>query len=232
MDAFNADLNRVLKYTTKDATILRQQLATDPEHLKAGSTLRLIAADAHDEAGDKEFAQYLRSEHPLGVEGRHLLRSSLRLHRLLTTIHDRHRQNRSYDGYETGENTQRRLNDPLNEEAAKELEKFDRDHEAAILRSPNPVAYRDGLLRADWPHFVWPGGTPIVYFTADNSQLCPKCRNGGNDCGAPYATDERHDRSDRVVGYGGHEEGPPIYCDHCNTPIESAYGDPDAPEDE
>jgi hypothetical protein len=25
-------------------------------------------------------------------------------------------------------------------------------------------------------------------------------------------------------------EGPTIYCDHCNAPIESAYGDPEAEE--
>jgi hypothetical protein len=224
-----SDLNAVLKYTA-DADILRKQLATDPEHLKPGSTLRLIAADAHEEAGDKAFADYLRSKFPLGVDNGKVKRSTLRLHRLLTTVKERHRPFRSYDGYEQ-EYVNRRLQDPVNEEAAKELERVGRHHEAAILRSPHPVTYQDGVVQGDYPAYAWPGGSQLIYHTQDGGTLCPECRNGRN--GSEALTDDGSiDGQWNVTGVSAHDEGPPIHCDHCNKPLIATYGDPDNPEDD
>jgi hypothetical protein len=222
------ELNRVLKYSHQDAAILLKQLATDPEHLKPGSNLRLIAADAHEEAGDKEFADYLRSSYPLHLDdnGR-VLRSTLRLTRLLTEIHNRHHHTLTAAPLP---DPRRRLNDPLNEETAKELEKNGREHEAAILRSEVPTRFAEGHVQANFPAYAWPGGNQIIYTMMDGGYLCPECRNGRN--GSLAAHTPQHDRQWQVSGSWLHDEGPPIYCDHCNKQLVATYGDPDDPEGE
>lgn len=220
------ELNRVMKYGTSDADILRKQLATDPEHLKAGSNLRLIAADAHQEAGDEEFADYLRSSFPLAVDGKKVLRSTTRLHRLLTTLHKRHPNLSSVRPEERGAE---RLADPLTEEAAEELSKLGRHHESDMLRTAHPTTYENGLVRGDYDHFAWPGGSTLVYHTRDGGRLCPECRNGGNSSEAMTA--DPTDRQWHVDGVFAHDEGPPIHCDHCNSPMVATYGDPDEPEE-
>jgi hypothetical protein len=67
----------------------------------------------------------------------------------------------------------------------------------------------DGNLMA----YAWPGGYPIVYLDKDGCDLCPECAN-------------KEDRRNLLEGYV-HWEGPPIVCGECNTPIDSAYGDPE-----
>jgi hypothetical protein len=222
-----SDLNAVLKYTA-DADILRKQLATDPEHLKPGSTLRLIAADAHEEAGDKAFADYLRSKFPLGVDNGKVKRSTLRLHRLLTTLDDRHRHSLTTQPHPPHS---QRLNDPVNAEAIRELEKVGRHREAAILKGENPVAYRDGVVQGDYDAYQWPGGNQLVYHTQDGGTLCPECRNGLNGSDA-LDPEMQTDPQWTVTGVSAHDEGPPIHCDHCNKPLIATYGDPDNPEDD
>ncbi len=81
----------------------------------------------------------------------------------------------------------------------------------------------------DYPSFAWPGGYPIIYFTADDSVLCPDCANGRNGSEAAPAHD---DKSWRLVACDVHWEGESIVCDHCGAAVESAYGVPDAPEDD
>ncbi len=224
---FNTELNRVLRYSTKDAVILRQQLATDPEHLKAGSTLRGIAADATEEGGDKDFADYLRSKYPLATkkdakgQPYDVIRSSLRLHRLLTTLHG------LYHSATPGRG-ELRQNHPINAEAVTELEHLGRNHEADILRTAEPTTYKNGVVRGDHPSHAWPEGVPMIYHAGDGGVLCPECRNGGN--GSLAMTED--DPQWQVTGHSLHWEGPPIHCDHCNASIESAYGDPDAEDDQ
>lgn len=79
-----------------------------------------------------------------------------------------------------------------------------------------------------YPAYAWPGGYPIIYVTADNSVLCPDCANGGNGCEASETSEYKQDR---LVAMDVYWEGPVIQCDHCQGLIESAYGDPDEPEE-
>jgi hypothetical protein len=81
----------------------------------------------------------------------------------------------------------------------------------------------------EFPAFAWPGGYPIVYVVADGECLCPDCANGKNGSEASETSD---DRSWRLVGCDVHWEGGPETCAHCNAQIESAYGVPDADEEE
>ena len=85
------------------------------------------------------------------------------------------------------------------------------------------------------PAYAWPGGYPIVYFTADMGTLCPSCANGENgsrsadtdiDPGCP------DDDQWRIVAYNLFLEGENVDCEHCGFTMCSAYGDPDAPDGE
>ena len=92
-----------------------------------------------------------------------------------------------------------------------------------------PGRQSDGKL----PAYAWPGGYPIVYIVADGGTLCPACANGENGSQAADAIDPQcpDDKQWRVIGFSIHYEGPPEICDHCGTEVESAYGDPDSPEE-
>lgn len=81
-----------------------------------------------------------------------------------------------------------------------------------------------GLL----PTYAWPGGYPIYYLTADCGVLCPACANGPDavrTCLCPG------DKQWCLIAHAVHYEGPPLPCDHCGALIESAYGDPENPEE-
>ena len=82
----------------------------------------------------------------------------------------------------------------------------------------------DGKL----PAYAWSGGYPLQYLTDDMATLCPSCANGENGSCASETSD---DPQWKLIHCEDYWEGPPMPCDHCNTPIESAYGDPDAPSD-
>lgn len=230
MSDFHDSLNRVLKYGDKEN--LLREMATDKAHREPKSTLRLIAADAHQEAGDQEFADYLRSDHPLAVDEGKVLRTSFKLHRLLHTLHHR---NTAYRFDSPEEQGTARLNDPLNKEAVAELTKLGREHEASILQTGHPTQYSGGLVRGDYDRWAGHGGYPFLYRTRNGNLLCPECRNGGNGSLSMTADpDYPDDHQWYVNGANGalaHWEGPPIHCDHCNKAVESAYGDPDAEEE-
>ena len=82
--------------------------------------------------------------------------------------------------------------------------------------------------------YVWPGGYPVIYIATDGGVFCADCANGEN--GSLARTVDGPDDAPRDgwkieacdVFFEGHSE----FCVHCNTEIESAYGDPDAEEEE
>ena len=90
----------------------------------------------------------------------------------------------------------------------------------AISPMVNKVRMDDGGL----PWYTFPGCYPLVYITSEDSSVaCPKCANN---------IDNDPDDWVRLVDVGVHWEGPPMTCDHCESSIESAYGDPDEDEEE
>jgi hypothetical protein len=78
----------------------------------------------------------------------------------------------------------------------------------------------DGRL----PAYAWPGGYPIIYIVADGEVLCPDCANGEN--GSEADLDRTDDPGWHLVGFEVYYEGAAEHCAHCNTEMESAYGDP------
>lgn len=74
--------------------------------------------------------------------------------------------------------------------------------------------------QGELPAYVWPGGYPILYYDTDCCALCAKC-----------ATKAMNDPDElerfKPVAYDVYYEGPSVYCEQCNTEIESAYGDPE-----
>lgn len=228
MSDFTTEFNRVLKYGHGDAAIMLREMGKEQAHREPQANLRLVAADALEEAGNKPFADYLRSDFPLGVSNNRVLPATLKLHRLLQTLHDRHSHSLTTSPHPP---FSQRLNDPVNTETIRELERLGRDHEAAILKGENPIAYRDGVVQGNYDAYAWPGGNQLVYHTADGSELCPECRNGlnGSETLNPeYQTDPQW----TVTGVGTHDEGPPIHCAHCNKELIATYGDPDEQEDD
>jgi hypothetical protein len=69
------------------------------------------------------------------------------------------------------------------------------------------------------PAYAWPGFYPIIYYSAEGYVFCPGCA-------------DQEDAEPPITVYDVHWEGPPEYCDGCGKELESAYGDPDADEDE
>lgn len=84
-----------------------------------------------------------------------------------------------------------------------------------------PERDTDGKL----PAYAWPGGYPIIYLDGQNSTLCA-------DCATESADDPDAYDFERPVSGDVYWEGPDMYCDECNKVLESAYGDPDAPDDD
>ena len=71
--------------------------------------------------------------------------------------------------------------------------------------------------------YAWPGGYPILWIadidTRDCATLCAACAASERDAGTV-----------QTLIPDIYWEGPPEICDGCGAEIESAYGDPDAPE--
>lgn len=68
--------------------------------------------------------------------------------------------------------------------------------------------------------YAWPGGYPLIHYHHDGTPLCAECANVFS-----------HSFPGETLQTEPHYEGPPIHCGDCGTSIESAYGDPDAPEE-
>jgi hypothetical protein len=77
------------------------------------------------------------------------------------------------------------------------------------------------------PAYAWPGGYPLVYLADDGETLCAECVNTQE----PIHFDGDADGW-RVEGYDVFYEGPDDQCAHCYKSIPSAYGDPDATDEE
>lgn len=78
------------------------------------------------------------------------------------------------------------------------------------------------------PAFAWPGGYPIIYYAGDGACFCAACVNGENGSDAPDANAD--DPQWTIEAADVYYEGPAESCAHCGAAIESAYGDPDAPD--
>ncbi len=87
-----------------------------------------------------------------------------------------------------------------------------------------------GALDGQFPSCAWPGGYPIYYIMDDGEYMCAKCVNNEAEVHFGSVEDSRADGW-RVEGYHVAYEGPDTYCCHCNTTLETAYGDPEAQED-
>ena len=75
--------------------------------------------------------------------------------------------------------------------------------------------------------YTFPGGYPVFAITDDGGCLCPTC------CGS-----ERERIAESIPGDGFYVvssyinwEDDALYCDHCDSQIESAYGDDNDCED-
>lgn len=69
------------------------------------------------------------------------------------------------------------------------------------------------------------GCYPLFYMTADDGVLCPDCANRENGSKAAFY---HRDKQWRLTHVDIYWEGAPMFCEHCNGEIESAYGDPEA----
>lgn len=79
--------------------------------------------------------------------------------------------------------------------------------------------------------YAWPGGYPCILIMSDGECLCADCAR------ANYRLIRQADKSQSRDGWcpddlAIHWEGPAEQCAHCGTDIPSAYGDPDAPEED
>lgn len=75
--------------------------------------------------------------------------------------------------------------------------------------------------------YAWPGGYPLFYVCKDGGVLCPACANLPESLTAT-ATDPDW----FVTGCDANYEDDSLSCDHCSSPIESAYGPDDDDTDE
>jgi len=78
------------------------------------------------------------------------------------------------------------------------------------------------MERQHLPFYSEWGSYPIIYLTKRDNVLCADC--------ATKALYQLDDEFDPPVAYDAYYEGPTDRCDDCNREIESAYGDPDAPD--
>lgn len=76
------------------------------------------------------------------------------------------------------------------------------------------------------PPFAWPGGYTIIYYDKSNSILCTDCATKSLRDPDNYSQYNTY-HSDAPIAYDTYDEGPTLYCDGCNAPLPSAYGDPD-----
>lgn len=79
----------------------------------------------------------------------------------------------------------------------------------------------------EWESYAWPGGYELHYYTKDCGVLCHQCANA-----ELMRTIDPDDYQFYIVERDVLWEGPSITCDHCGREIESAYGDPDAEDNE
>ena len=94
-------------------------------------------------------------------------------------------------------------------------------HTAKINRAH--VAELNAFIRLRNGHGDYPG----MAVTDDGAMLCRACCTSELELVYRSTRDGLRDGW-QVVGIQTLWEGPDVYCDHCNKPTETAYGDPDA----
>lgn len=67
--------------------------------------------------------------------------------------------------------------------------------------------------------FAWPGAYPLFALTSDGAALCPTCCESEREA---IATTTGQDGWN-VVALEVNWEDAELFCDHCNSKIESAY---------
>ena len=87
------------------------------------------------------------------------------------------------------------------------------------MRLTDRWAYEQG---DKWPRYTSPGSYTLIYVTHGGDILCAECAKAAWDS-------EDTARRDRPTDVDTYDEGPVEHCAGCNEPIESSYGDPDAP---
>lgn len=92
-----------------------------------------------------------------------------------------------------------------------------------ILKSFRDQNFVDPRIeRKEWETWAWPGGYPVYYTCEDGGVLCPVCANEN----LKLTSDPEAEPDWRLVAADINYEDADMYCDHCNKPIESAYGEP------
>ena len=72
--------------------------------------------------------------------------------------------------------------------------------------------------------YVWPGGYPKALITADGDCLCVDCVSKEWRLIAAESF-ENTNCGFRVAGVDVNWENPDLFCDHCNSKMQSAYGE-------
>ena len=82
----------------------------------------------------------------------------------------------------------------------------------------------DKIKQAIRDQYAWPGGYPLFLITRDGGTLCVEC---GKKEYKNIVRAIRQNMSDdwNVTAVDINWEDPNMDCDHCNNPIESAYGE-------
>lgn len=76
--------------------------------------------------------------------------------------------------------------------------------------------------------YAWPGGYPRYLLMGDGGCLCMKCAvTEGPSILREMAISFGADAAWQAVAFDINWEDENLYCDNCNEPIESAYGDDD-----
>jgi hypothetical protein len=91
---------------------------------------------------------------------------------------------------------------------------------STICLHPIPLS----IKRAIHDHYVWPGGYPLYAVTSHGAPLCCTClKKEWRHIGPAI----RHHLYDgwRVDAIDVNWEDSGLYCDNCNTRIESAYAE-------
>ena len=74
--------------------------------------------------------------------------------------------------------------------------------------------------------YAWPGGYPLAVVMADGECLCPECtRKEWRQIVRETLSTNWPDKQWQAVGAEVNWENDSLYCAHCNTQIQSAYGE-------
>lgn len=79
--------------------------------------------------------------------------------------------------------------------------------------------------------YAWPGGYPMFYLCSDGGVLCPACvtKERARILRSTYELSKHSARSGHdewaIEGVDVNYEDPDLYCDNCDSKIESAYAE-------